>query len=690
MSPWDILGIASTTDEREIRRAYARVLKTIDQELEPEKFIALREALEAARHEAYYASLEQQENAEDNIFAETAGAENISPADNAFSQPAPLPEQPADNPFSDQPFAELTTEHQATTATTQAPELPLHQHGFEFLMEAIQQQNSQLDLRKELVDYVDYILSLPASVLPDVQAQFYLQQLDSACKDAGLNGINDFLNIRKPQAEAENHRQPTHATEPVATLKVQEQLFKDKLDQLCQALWNEHFNDENFALFQQCLNEWPEQSLEHQMATYDQLSYVLGSAQEQSEASNRFLLHWYEHFGNDVPPASAEAALHRLHDRIEALKKEEEYWQRVPAKNIKALRQLQRFTAFRPLDMLALYFRGYEPLPELQDAQHNPNVHYLNMATNIKKFWPCMVMVMVSHFMLGCFTPLIAQPYYLVGGLLLMAVIWISLIQAPILAYLVARPNREQLFNRLDSIWFGSALLLAFISPALPTLLLAGLLSAWTLLSTLVLGHALYSSDHSYEDSIRFSIRIEADKVFVCFATLALPASLAFLLCNTQLEQPMLSSIFMILPLSFIWVPDYFKAFFARIFKKPADFIVSLQTGKIALVILAGIIIKSLYTSGVFNQLSSNHYVAPLYALSLFFMFVLAFVPSSFIAFAAKYTAYFGIIAFCILKFEDFTIFSILISGLCGYYLYHTLREDLKLKKLIKEQHGNS
>ena len=49
LEPWDRLGIAATTDETAIRRAYSRALKAIDVDADPASFIALREAFDAAR-----------------------------------------------------------------------------------------------------------------------------------------------------------------------------------------------------------------------------------------------------------------------------------------------------------------------------------------------------------------------------------------------------------------------------------------------------------------------------------------------------------------------------------------------------------------------------------------------------------------------------------------------------------------
>lgn len=56
MNVWTILGIRATTDEREIKRAYAVRLKTTRPEDDPQAFQALRDAYEAALQLARYAN----------------------------------------------------------------------------------------------------------------------------------------------------------------------------------------------------------------------------------------------------------------------------------------------------------------------------------------------------------------------------------------------------------------------------------------------------------------------------------------------------------------------------------------------------------------------------------------------------------------------------------------------------------
>ncbi|EPG7102195.1 hypothetical protein JH852_000586 [Acinetobacter baumannii] len=61
MTAWQRLGIEPTDNQREIKKAYAKQLKLIDQDTQPEEFILLREALETAQFEAEYLIYENED-----------------------------------------------------------------------------------------------------------------------------------------------------------------------------------------------------------------------------------------------------------------------------------------------------------------------------------------------------------------------------------------------------------------------------------------------------------------------------------------------------------------------------------------------------------------------------------------------------------------------------------------------------
>ena len=60
-SPWGILGISQTADERAVKLAYAAKLKEIDVEADPQDFIALRKAFDQARQSAIWHAEQQAE-----------------------------------------------------------------------------------------------------------------------------------------------------------------------------------------------------------------------------------------------------------------------------------------------------------------------------------------------------------------------------------------------------------------------------------------------------------------------------------------------------------------------------------------------------------------------------------------------------------------------------------------------------
>lgn len=80
---WDTLGIEPTEDRRAIRVAYARRLKEIDVDADPQAFIALREAFEDAQQEAEHAEMMRQwaEDAEVDGAPEEDESETVDPDD---------------------------------------------------------------------------------------------------------------------------------------------------------------------------------------------------------------------------------------------------------------------------------------------------------------------------------------------------------------------------------------------------------------------------------------------------------------------------------------------------------------------------------------------------------------------------------------------------------------------------------
>lgn len=83
--PWSVLGLEGEVSERDLKRAYAKRLKAIDQKADPKAFIALREAYEVARNIA-------RSSARSNSFQPIAAEPEPKPKP---SKPAPKQAEPA-------------------------------------------------------------------------------------------------------------------------------------------------------------------------------------------------------------------------------------------------------------------------------------------------------------------------------------------------------------------------------------------------------------------------------------------------------------------------------------------------------------------------------------------------------------------------------------------------------------------
>src|SRR6185503_8554752 len=86
VSAWTVLGIERTSDLAEIRRAYARRLKAIDVDADPQAFIKLREALQRASAEA---ARKGQSGPRPIVFTAFGSEVSFRAADPARRPPAP-------------------------------------------------------------------------------------------------------------------------------------------------------------------------------------------------------------------------------------------------------------------------------------------------------------------------------------------------------------------------------------------------------------------------------------------------------------------------------------------------------------------------------------------------------------------------------------------------------------------------
>ena len=86
---WALLGLAPTDDKREIKRAYARKLKTVDVDSDPAAFIALREALEAATQWGTTTPWWERDDEDEDEPAVSFAAPEASPPSDAFADDYP-------------------------------------------------------------------------------------------------------------------------------------------------------------------------------------------------------------------------------------------------------------------------------------------------------------------------------------------------------------------------------------------------------------------------------------------------------------------------------------------------------------------------------------------------------------------------------------------------------------------------
>lgn len=105
MNCWEILEIGATSDEREIRRAYAKKLKTTRPDENPEGYQQLREAFDEALTIAPYYQEEQEKSTRSSDFQESAPEKAVDLAGEFIEQPqADIQPYEPENPYDESSY----------------------------------------------------------------------------------------------------------------------------------------------------------------------------------------------------------------------------------------------------------------------------------------------------------------------------------------------------------------------------------------------------------------------------------------------------------------------------------------------------------------------------------------------------------------------------------------------------------
>ncbi len=718
MTCWNILGIAKTNDQKIIRRAYATVLKTIDQETEAATFIALREAFELAKQEAENDYWEQD--------FEDAQLNDSEISNSEISNFEINDSEPSESEF-------ITAQYESTDNLNNS-EYSLsstleYQQGFEYLLQAIQQQNSEINLNVELRDYIDAILSADAATLSQKQAQDYLQQLHNACIAADLDGLHTFLNLPSHKIflsqliDLKIDQRPVYASEvkPIAESEVESQQqnlnqqanqnseeqnnsqqsedlfqqeehaaqqtshnasycfsehekgFQQQLDDLCQTIWNETFDDATFEIFEQFLQQWQHHTLEQQMESHDQLAYALGAVNDTSPLSNRFFDLWYRYFGNEPPSVSADENSYRLYERIKTGLDNANFWQRIPSKLLKPMRALQQPENFQPFKMFKLLLTS-DPLindiradnwlniPDTVTPENNINLHFIKIWSHWKTFLPVQLLfsLMCMFLAAGLLAELHVLPIYLV-----LSLAYFPLVISFGLAKILSLDNHQTIANRFTAVLYLGIILIGLLSPMINSWVIAVLLSVWIVLATVVLSYALYFYNSIFYQ-LQQVIQIVADKFFVHAGLVIVLSTIIFIIFKLQTANQF-SVMFAILPLCFLLCPDYFKNFVSQISSQTLNFA---RTHKLYALLFTVVGLTTVSTLLVWSDASKallQYFNMPL-ALVLACSIGLCFISSKALSYICKYLGY-------ILAIAASTA-TIVLPTLFAYWLYLTNKQD--------------
>ena len=586
MNVWQRLGIEPTTDLREIKRAYAKQLKLIDQDTQPDEFIQLRQALQEAQYEAEY---ELEQTNEEDLEQNDENEADSTPIFTASQHSSELDSESNFHLQHDQVESNERWSHQHEQSYGYSYEQRIQNVYFE-IENHILARDIHFDISTHLKEFIQLLDQ-------DPQEEISLQYRQRILDLFNSNQLEDFtpyiidahhkqqLNhtsttTQQPNIEndAFDVQYPSEETQPFSTADVDETFqhetpaLRSTIEDLNEALWQSDISDPIFEKFKHILNLQTTFGLSEQIWIKDQLQAALASVETEflHPKYTRFLELWLVHYPDDFDHYPDGYYAHQLQERLQYYVENNHQIDYIPRDEFPLLELLEGEQPLQSNEVVSLKKQLEQRRPDLEvmdtvaifrlnNTESNPNYFFLKALVIRKKlFWLNSLFVLIFFCFLEYWLKITQDST--TNALISMVGGWtfFYFVQPYVLTFLAARPNVHHLPRNFALIWFLSGFFLCAFSHLIPAPIHMVLSYMWVLISMLLLGlHQLLSSG-TMNKRLQF-IKIKLDGFMIHTALLILMVGIIALFAFAASPPTPWSVVFALIPIALLLFPDSFR-----------------------------------------------------------------------------------------------------------------------------------
>lgn len=550
MSSWELLGITATSNKRAIKKAYATQLKQIDQEREPERFVALRQALEDALEQADYLDEEQTETTETRINTQQL-QEKLSTIDSNLS---------------------IEVRH-------------VEQAEFEKILISEQFYNSTTDYHYNNDKTQEHYQHEPIEILPhDDDIQYVQEKFNLSTNVVDLLEQSPLVFDNQTELEDHHYIYYTHYNTEIHQL----------LNHSLHFLYTEQFNDESLQYFLNVLDYIKTQPLIEQIELKNNISHALNQVYHAEDNPDfaKFILAWDNYFPD--PECLFEQENEQLYAYIRHFKQQQTFYQFLPESLKKYFNRLSENKGLNLYSVFRIYFYLKKQNKDIvsildnsvirQREQNKTYLYLVSLANLFRETGLNIILIIFSFYYAKnvlfynvAFTPV--QRILLIAGVALFALTWVVLIQNYIKVTILTRENNQQWQTGLHYIWLFWGIIafscFYFIEQVTVLLINPHIAFIWLLLNNLVF--SILFIEHRHINRIFSSVNnLITDIVIVGFILFGL-IKIPFSISNLRFELSPWYVIYSFIPVGLIFYHQAFRDVFRKLGFSKQYYVVSRQ-----------------------------------------------------------------------------------------------------------------